>query len=53
MEKELALAIEREKELNSICKDQAAQIEHLNKMVLDFFFRMTVKSMDLLCEYTS
>ncbi|GFP83657.1 kinesin-like protein kin12b [Phtheirospermum japonicum] len=25
------LAIEREKELNSVCKDQAAQIEHLNK----------------------
>ncbi|KAK4386918.1 Kinesin-like protein KIN-12F [Sesamum angolense] len=32
MEKDLALAIQREKELNSICKDQAVQIEHLNKM---------------------
>ncbi|KAL3614687.1 hypothetical protein CASFOL_041444 [Castilleja foliolosa] len=29
---DLALAIEKEKEqLNSVCKDQAAQIEHLNK----------------------
>lgn len=36
MKKDLALAIQREKELNSICKDQAAQIEHLNKKVLDF-----------------
>ncbi|KAL0301083.1 UNVERIFIED_CONTAM: Kinesin-like protein KIN-12F [Sesamum radiatum] len=33
MEKDLALAIQREKELNSICKDQAVQIEHLNKML--------------------
>ncbi|KAL0406986.1 UNVERIFIED_CONTAM: Kinesin-like protein KIN-12F [Sesamum latifolium] len=32
IEKDLALAIQREKELNSICKDQAVQIEHLNKM---------------------
>ncbi|KAK6133012.1 hypothetical protein DH2020_033222 [Rehmannia glutinosa] len=31
IEKDLTLAIQREKELNSICEDQAAQIEHLNK----------------------
>ncbi|PIN03819.1 Plus-end-directed kinesin ATPase [Handroanthus impetiginosus] len=32
MDRDLALAIQRE-ELDSICKDQAAQIEHLNKML--------------------
>ncbi|KAG8365138.1 hypothetical protein BUALT_Bualt18G0073200 [Buddleja alternifolia] len=31
MEKDLALAIQREKKLNGICEDQAAEIEHLNK----------------------
>ncbi|KAL8509810.1 hypothetical protein ACS0TY_016873 [Phlomoides rotata] len=31
MEKDLAMAIQREKELNTLCEDQAAQIEHLNK----------------------
>ncbi|KAL3637506.1 hypothetical protein CASFOL_018674 [Castilleja foliolosa] len=30
-EKDLALATEKEKELNSVCMDQAAQIEQLNK----------------------
>ncbi|PIN26986.1 Kinesin (SMY1 subfamily) [Handroanthus impetiginosus] len=33
MQKDLALAIQREKELDSICKDQAGQIDHLNKML--------------------
>ncbi|GER45988.1 kinesin related protein [Striga asiatica] len=31
VEKDLVLAIERDTELKSICKDQAAQIEHLNR----------------------
>ncbi|KAL6543109.1 hypothetical protein OROHE_010629 [Orobanche hederae] len=31
MEEESTLVNEREKELNSVCKDQAAQIEHLNR----------------------
>lgn len=36
MEKELALAMQRDKELSTICKDQAAQIELLNKKVRIF-----------------
>ncbi|KAK4484776.1 hypothetical protein RD792_007370 [Penstemon davidsonii] len=33
IEKDLALAIQREKELSSLCKEQAAQIEHLNQLL--------------------
>ncbi|KAK4491768.1 hypothetical protein RD792_002543 [Penstemon davidsonii] len=34
LEKDLALAIQREKEVNSICKEQAAEIEKLNQLLL-------------------
>ncbi|XP_051134014.1 kinesin-like protein KIN-12F [Andrographis paniculata] len=33
IEKDLVLAVEREKELNNVCQDQATQIENLKKML--------------------
>ncbi|KAL2472909.1 Kinesin motor family protein [Forsythia ovata] len=33
VEKDLAMAIKREKELDNICKEQAAKIEHLNQLL--------------------
>lgn len=29
------MAVQREKELNTLCEDQASQIAHLNKKVLE------------------
>ncbi|EPS66637.1 hypothetical protein M569_08142, partial [Genlisea aurea] len=35
-EKDLASAVRREKDLDLICKDQAAEIENLKKMIEEF-----------------